>query len=72
MDHSYSLSRKKFANYSQGQDNIITYYNKITKLWCEYDACRKNTARAYWCTNEDEGLLELLMGLNNNFINIKC
>lgn len=63
--------KKKIANCTQGQDNIITYYNKITKLWSEYDAWRRKTIFVHFRANEDERILELLMGLNDSFVNIR-
>lgn len=54
-----------------GQDSILVYYNRITKLWSEYDDCRKKTICAHYLINEDERLLELPVGLNDNFVTIR-
>ncbi|XP_075475303.1 uncharacterized protein LOC142506052 [Primulina tabacum] len=72
----FSLHRE-IGRLTQGNSTISTYYCKLKQLWDEYSAlvilpsCECDTARKYLEHEQQQRLLQFLMGLNDSYMNIR-
>ncbi|XP_075480651.1 uncharacterized protein LOC142521318 [Primulina tabacum] len=72
----FSLHRE-IGRLTQGNSTISTYYCKLKLLWDEYSAlvtlpsCECDTARTYLVHEQQQRLLQFLMGLNDSYLNIR-
>ncbi|XP_073040412.1 uncharacterized protein [Primulina eburnea] len=72
----FSLHRE-IGRLTQGNSTIPTYYCKLKQLCDEYSAlvvlpsCECDTARKYLDHDQQQRLLQFLMGLNDSYMNIR-
>ena len=69
--------KKEMCNMSQGADDIATYYTKVKRLWDELDdldeilVCTCNSAEKMHKREQNQKLLQFLMGLNDDYSAIR-
>ncbi|XP_070019508.1 uncharacterized protein LOC142180715 [Nicotiana tabacum] len=69
--------RKEISSISQGSSNISSYFNRIKKLWDEltfsisYPPCVCGCKEAFQKIEEDQKVHQFLMGLNENYSNVR-
>jgi len=69
--------KKEMCNVSQGKNNIATYFTKVKGLWDELDdldeipICTCNSAEKMLKREQDQKLLQFLMGLNDDYNSVR-
>ncbi|KZV25423.1 hypothetical protein F511_19803 [Dorcoceras hygrometricum] len=72
----FSLHRE-IGRLTQGNTTISNYYCKLKQLWDEYSAlvtlpsCECDTAKKYLEHEQQQRLLQFLMGLNDSYMNVR-
>lgn len=77
VDLEFFSLQRDIVHLSQGSSTISVYFSMIKRLWDEYHSlvtlpsCECDSSRAYLEHEEQQRLIQFLMGLNDNYCHVR-
>lgn len=77
MVHGFFSLHREIGRLTQAHNTVSSYYCRLKQLWDEYSSlvvlpsCECDTARQYITHDQQQRLLQFLMGLNESYAQIR-